>query len=63
MNWLWRRKILLPKLMSSILFAMKQKTCKLNSYFAFPSDADYANVVSAVGVRVGKSGPQSLLTN
>lgn len=53
----------MPKLMTSILFAMKQKTCKLNSYFAFPSDADYANVVSAVGVHVGKSGPQSLLTN
>lgn len=34
-----------------------------NNLLAFPSDAGYANVVSNVGVHVGKKRPQRLLNN
>lgn len=34
-----------------------------NNFCAFPSDADYANIITSVGVHVGKNRLQRLLTN
>ena len=63
---LWSKKTFL-KLVFYIQFTTKEKTCKFNScfthkksgnnFFAFPSDAGYANVISNVGVHAGKNRP------